>query len=136
MSGKKYKSPSVGKDVTGAQYLTELLMTRKYQKKNKTLPKRFWSDERYKKEWLLTIMKVNALFKTYEEKHVIRALVGPKGRFIYSLNYPGLDKIILECQKEDSLKEKSRIENKDVSNEKPIKKRGKKTTLSKLKELE
>ena len=84
----KYYSKYTERYCHCAQYLTELLMERKY----KTLPYKFWNDPKYKKEYIKTIVLLNRFIKKYSEEAVLNTFKMHED--IYSVYYPSFTKFI------------------------------------------
>lgn len=76
-------------------YLAKLMCKRQGKKKNIALSITFWNDSNWKLEFKTQIMAANRLMKIYPFE-VICSSVGGKNDWIYSLNYPGLKKILHE----------------------------------------
>ena len=134
----KYNSKySNGKQVSAAQYITEIICEH-YAKKNKLdLYYRFWTHKDWATFYRGQIGTANKLLKKYDCKAIIRALNNPKSARIYSLRAPHLIAII---ENEES---KLETENKDLTktydrkkDSKYQKSTGKKNIISKLKDLE
>lgn len=135
----KYQSPSTGDYCTAAQYITEILITRQAAKKGKKLPHKFWNVQPWKTQFRKQIFWVNGLLKTYSAEAVVAALNSKDGKYIYSTAFPKLDYLIeLEQAKIDKLKEdvKTVEINRASEDSSPRQSFGKKTQLSKLRELD
>jgi hypothetical protein len=99
MSGKKYPSKySNGKNVTAAQYITELICEKWAKKEKKDLHYRFWLTPEWEKYYRNQIPSAYALLKKFSDIAVIRALNNPKTEKIYSLRAPHLPAIIEQEQ--------------------------------------
>ena len=91
----KYPSKySNGKDVSAAQYISELVCERIAKKDNKDLHYRFWLNKEWEKEFKGQIFAANKLLKLFTDKAIINALLTDKGRKIYSLRAQHLIDII------------------------------------------
>jgi hypothetical protein len=92
---KKYPSKySNGKDVTAAQYITEMICERLAKKEKKDLHYRFWLSKEWEKQYKGQIGQANKLLKKYDAKDIINALLSKAGSKIYSLRAPHLCGII------------------------------------------
>lgn len=125
----KYQSPSTGEYCTPAQYITEILVTRK--NKDKNLPHKFWNIQPYKKQFSQTIFWVNKLLKKHDHRAVIAALNSKEGNWIYTA---GGERLLSLIHKEE-LKLK-RISEQEViekpKSSKPMKQFGKKSLINRL----
>ena len=94
-SSMKYPSKySNGKQVSAAQYITEIICEH-YAKKNKLdLYYRFWTSKNWSQFYRNQIASANKLIKQHSEDSVIRALNSEEARNIYSLRAPHLSDII------------------------------------------
>lgn len=100
MSIKKYPSKySNGKEVSAAQYITEMICERMAKKDNKDLHYRFWLNDEWEKYYKNQIASSYSLLKKYSDTAIIRALNNPKASKIYSLRAPHLPAIIEQEQK-------------------------------------
>jgi len=91
----KYPSRySNGKQVTAAQYITELICEKKAQKEGKDLPQTFWKIASWSGYFRQQIVVANGLLRLYSEKAIIKALKSQKAYNIFSLRAPHLDDII------------------------------------------
>jgi hypothetical protein len=92
---EKYLSKySNNKEVSAAQYITELICEKRAQQQKKDLHYRFWLS----KEWMIyyrnQIGSANKLLDKYSSKAIIFALKHDKAKNIYSLRAPHLIAII------------------------------------------
>lgn len=128
---------SNGKTVTAAQYITEIICENKAKINKQDLHYRFWTNKEWSKFYRDQIATANKLIDKYPEKAIINALKDVKASRIFSLRAPHLIPIIekeakiLDSQNTKISKTYDRSEAKKFDN--PIQK---KSTLSKLKELE
>ena len=137
---KKYISKySNGKEITAAQYITEIICEHWAKQNQKDLHYRFWStSEQWQKHYKNQITSANKLLKKYSDKAIIKALNDSKAYKIYSLRDPFLLPIIeyyekqLQENTESLTKEFVRKEQVKFSN----KKSGKKNIISRLKDLD
>lgn len=110
MSDKLYPSKySNGKQVTAAQYITEIICERKAQNTKKDLHYRFWTNKLWEKFYKDQIASAHKLLKKYSDTSIIRALNNSKAEKIYSLRAPFLIPIIEQEQ------QKLQNENKELS---------------------
>lgn len=138
MKQPKYISKySNNKEVTAAQYITEIICEHYAQKNKLDLHYRFWTHKTWSAYYRNQIGTANKLLKKYNCKAIIRALNNPKSSRIYSLRAPHLVAII------ESEEEKLSVENTDLNNSyerKTIKKiatnKNKKSIISKIKDLD
>jgi hypothetical protein len=135
---KKYPSKySNGKEVSAAQFITEIICEHKAKIDNKDLHYRFWTTPYWEKFYRNQISSAHKLLKKYEAKAVISALKLPESSQTYSLRSPFLTKLIEQESK------KILAQNNDFSLEidRKTKKQHKQTTIkrniiSKLEELD
>lgn len=100
MSNKKYPSKySNGKEVSAAQYITEIICEKKAKREKRDLHYRFWVNKEWAAFYRNQIASANKLVKAYNELAVIKALANPKAEKIYSLRAPHLIAIIEQEQK-------------------------------------
>lgn len=138
MSDQKYISKySNGKEVTAAQFITEMICE-KFAKLNKLdLHYRFWLSEKWQKHYKSQIPAANKLVKKYSPKAIIRALNDPQASKIFSLRAPHLPAIIerhekiLASQPKELSKTLERKEEVKFSKDS-----GKRNIISKLKDLD
>jgi len=110
MSDKSYPSKySNGKQITAAQYITEIICERKAKNTKKDLHYRFWTNKLWEKFYKDQIASAHKLLKKYEDTAIIRALNSDKAQKIYSLRAPFLIPIIEQEQ------QKLQNENKELS---------------------
>ena len=137
MNNKYISKYSNNKEVSAAQYITEIICEH-YAKKNKLdLHYRFWTHKDWASYYRNQIGSANKLLKKYDCKAIIRALNSPKSLKIYSLRAPHLIAIIEQEQ------EKLKSENTSLNNSYERKENNKymigktkKNIISKLKDLE
>lgn len=132
---KKYIN-SYGIKTTAANYITQILFERKAKQFKEVLPFSYWKQDPWRKQYQLTIIKVNALLKTYREDAIIYALTHGKGKKIYSIHCPWLDDLIQQREHELELLEQSeKVEHQIVEIEPPQKPFAKNNIINKLKDL-
>ena len=129
---------SNNKEVSAAQYITEIICEH-YAKKNKLdLHYMFWTHKKWSTYYKNQIGTANKLLQKYDCKAVIRALNNQQSSKIYSLRAPHLIAII------ESEQDKLSVENVNLNNSYDRKtenkyitgKSDKKNIISKLKDLE
>jgi len=95
MSKKKYPSKySNGKNVSAAQYITEIICEKKAKLNKQDLHYRFWVNKQWEKFYKDQIASANKLLKKYSDTAIVRALNSLKAQKIYSLRAPFLVPII------------------------------------------
>jgi methionine salvage enolase-phosphatase E1 len=100
MKQNKYLSRySNNKEVSAAQYITEIICEHLAKKDKKDLHYKFWTNPIWTKFYKSQIFSAHKLLKQYSAKAIIAALQTPKGVYIYSLRAPHLIQIIEEQQK-------------------------------------
>ncbi len=91
----KYPSKySNGKQVTAAQFITEIICERKANTTKEDLHYRFWIQKKWQTFYKNQIGSANKLLKNYPAKAIIKALNTETGKKIYSLRAPHLPAII------------------------------------------
>jgi hypothetical protein len=135
---KKYPSKySNGKDVSAAQYITEIICEKKAKREGKDLHYRFWVNKEWAVFYRNQIASANKLVKKHNELAIIKALNNPKTEKIYSLRAPHLIPIIEQEEKVLASKNQELSLNlqrkKDPSYTKP---KTRNNIISKLKDLE
>jgi len=134
----KYPSRySNGKEVSAAQYITELICENKAKIDRVDLGYRFWTNKRWERFYRDQIATANKLLSKYNEIAIIKAIKNTKSQKIYSLRAPHLIAIIKN--EEELVKEQNKkiINKYDRSEEKTFKQNvTTKNKLSRLKELE
>jgi hypothetical protein len=128
---------SNGKEVSAAQYITELICENKAKQEKKDLHYKFWTNTEWASYYRNQIATANKLCKSYNDQAIIRALKNPKAQKIYSLRAPHLISIIQQEQKLLESENTKLTQQYDRSAEKTYRtKDNKKSIISKLKELE
>lgn len=89
---------SNGKDVSAAQYITEIICEHKAQMNHIDLHYRFWVTKEWASYYRNQIGTANKLLKKYHPKAIIKALNDSKAAKIYSLRAPHLLAIIEHYQ--------------------------------------
>jgi len=90
---------SNGKEVSDAQYITEIICEKKAKREKKDLHYRFWLNKEWENFYKNQIGAAHKLLKKYKAKAIIRALKNPKTRNTYSLRAPLLSPVIESEQK-------------------------------------
>jgi len=80
--------------VTAAQYITELICEKEAQIEYKELPKKFWQIKKWANKYKYQIKHANRLLSKYPEQAIIKALLDPRTKRIFSLAHPILENII------------------------------------------
>jgi hypothetical protein len=136
---KKYISKySNNKEVSPAQYITEIICENKAKKDKKDLHYRFWLNKEWAYYFRNQIATANKLLQKYSDVAVVRALKSLNASRIYSLRAPHLLPIIEQEQKKlDSENKTLTIETKRVKNVKfGTSGTNKKNIFSKLKDID
>jgi Fe2+ or Zn2+ uptake regulation protein len=95
MMSKQYLSKySNGKEISAAQYITEIICEKKAKITNKDVHYRFWLTDEWEKYYKNQIPTAHKLLKKYSDTAIIRALQHDKAKKIYSLRAPHLIPII------------------------------------------
>lgn len=95
MSQKKYPSKySNGKEVSAAQYITELICEKMAKINKKDLHHKFWLNKEWATFYRNQIGSAYKLLKKYSDTAVVRGLNSPQAERIYSLRAPHLVPII------------------------------------------
>lgn len=89
---------SNNKEVTAAQFITEMICEHKAQRDKEDLHYRFWTHKKWSRFYRNQIATANKLVKKYDAMAIVKALKDPKAKNIYSLRAPFLDNIIAEHQ--------------------------------------
>lgn len=99
MSDRKYISKySNNKEVSAAQYITEMICEHKAKNEKKDLHYRFWLNPIWSRFYRNQIASANKLVQKYDDRAIVRALKNDKASKIYSLRAPHLVSIIEEEQ--------------------------------------
>lgn len=136
---KKYPSKySNGKDVSAAQYITEMVCERKAKHLKKDLHYRFWLNKEWASFYKDQIGSAYKLLKKYSELAVIRALGSPKAERIYSLRAPHFPAMIEQEQKKLDSQQTTQTQKIDRNSDciGKTNKVAKKTSINLLKEID
>ena len=136
---KKYPSKySNGKNITAAQYITEIICENRAKILKKDLHYRFWVSKEWSKYYRNQIGSANKLLEKYTDTAIVKALKNPAASKIYSLRAPHLipmiekEQTILESQNQTLLLQINRKSEPSFG----INSVSNKSILSKLKELD
>jgi len=135
---KKYLSKySNGKEVSAAQFITEIICENKAKIEGKDLHYRFWTTDYWSRFYRNQITTANKLIQTYDPSGIISALKLPQCSKTYSLRSPFLLKLIKEeCKRLESQNDNFSLDI-DRNQDKTYKRTNKKyNILSKLEELD
>jgi hypothetical protein len=137
MSDKYPSKYSNGKQVSAAQFITEIICERKAQMNREDLHYRFWVHKAWASFYRNQIGSAHKLLKQFSAKAIIRALNTDTGRRIYSLRAPHLLDIIRK--EEEILQSENTNFTLDINRKEDIsynKHQSKKNIISKLKDLD
>jgi hypothetical protein len=90
---------SNNKEVSPAQYITELICEKKAKINKEDLHYRFWISKKWSMFFRNQIATANKLLSQYNSKAIIQALLDKKAEKIFSLRAPHLLAIIEEKEK-------------------------------------
>jgi hypothetical protein len=135
----KYPSRySNGKEVSAAQYITEIICEKKAKMDKEDLHYRFWTNKKWSRFFRDQIATANKLIDEFGEKAIIRALNNSKTDRIYSLRAPHLKDIILEqksvLEQENTELSQNLVRKEDVVYRSNV--GNKKSILSKLEDID
>lgn len=133
----KYKHKSTGDHCTCAQYIAEILCTRKSEYENVgSLPYKFWNTKKWKWTFQKQVIEANKLIKKHGESAVVRAVESlPR---VFSLRHPLVNPEI-EKQKQliktQESKERKVVE---IKENPTVRKKsfGKKSIFNKIKDIQ
>ena len=133
----KYFSPTTHEECTAAQLIAEIIITRKYKKKKKSLPFKFWNDPLYKAEFVKEIIAANTLLKVYNEIAVVNAVLRKDTEWMTSLRIKKWKEFIDEEQEKIDLNEKQSQKSTDIviSSTDTMQKNTTKSRLDRLKDF-
>jgi predicted component of viral defense system (DUF524 family) len=137
MTNKYISKYSNGKEVSAAQYITEIICEKRAKQNKEDLHFRFWINKKWSAFFRNQIGTANKLLQKYKPNAIIRALKDKQAEKIYSLRAPFLLPIIERYEKaiESENQELTKIyERKD--NVKFGKSTNKKNIISKLRGLD
>lgn len=137
MTNKYISKYSNGKEVTPAQYITEIICEKRAKQNNEDLHFRFWLNKKWSLFYRNQIATANKLVEKYNPAAIIRALNDKKAQKIYSLRAPFLVPIIEQHQK--ILEAENQRLSKEYKRQEDIKfgkKTSRKNIISKLKDID
>lgn len=137
MSDKYLSKYSNNKEVTAAQYITEIICERKALIDKDDLHYKFWMQKKWQIFYKNQIGSAHKLLKKYTAKAIIKALQSDKGKKIYSLRAPHLIPIIE--QQQTLIDQENVVFTKNINRKTDIiykKNTNKNNILSKLKDLD
>ena len=118
MTDRYLSKYSNGKQVSEAQYITELICENKAQRDKTDLHYRFWTTPKWSLFYRNQIGSANQILLKYEGKCIIKALRSPEGQKIFSFRAPHLPalietyRLIIQEENHDLTIELNRKENK------------------------
>lgn len=130
---------SNGKNVSAAQFITEIICENKAIREKKDLHYKFWTNNEWSKFYKSQIASAHKLLQKYSPSAIIKALKDTKARNIYSLRAPHLIPIIEQEQlKADNQKDisKNYDDSRKLHNAQFRKNNQTKNIISKLKDLD
>jgi hypothetical protein len=135
----KYKHKSTGDYCTCAAYVAEILCANNAQHQNKgSLPYKFWNIKPWDWTFKKQVILARKFIKKYSEEALVKAVSSPEFSRTFSLNSPRAEAIVRkyhEIIKSQAAKEAQVLD--VIENAKTSKKKfGKKSGLSKLREIE
>lgn len=138
MNQNKYISKySNNKEVSAAQYITEIICEKKAKVFKLDLHYRFWTNKEWSAFYRNQIGTANKLLQQYSSKAIINALKNPQASKIYSLRAPTLQSIIKDeeqiLQQQSMQLKQQYIRKQDT---KFAQNKNKKNIISKIKDLE
>lgn len=110
---------SNNKEVSAAQYITELICEKKAKLDKTDLHYRFWLSKKWSMFFRNQIATANKLLTQYSAKAIVNALLDSRADKIFSLRAPHLSPIIDE--KEEQLKSESQTFSKAIDRKADIK---------------
>lgn len=128
---------SNNKEVTAAQFITEIICEKKAQLNKEDLHYRFWTTKKWSVFYRNQIATANKLVKQYNPIAIVKALKSPQTKFLYSLRAPSLKQIIQH--EEEILNSQNKEFSKTVErkmNTEYKRPNTNKNTISKLKEID
>lgn len=131
---------SNNKEVSAAQYITELICEKKAKITKVDLHYRFWTNKKWSQFYRSQINTANKLVKQFDPVSIVKALSDDRTQKIYSLRAPTLHPIIEEyhklfLQRKESSTENSIVIERNIQTKsrQPI---FKQNVLSKIRDLE
>jgi hypothetical protein len=138
MNNKFPSRYSNGKQVSAAQYITELICENKAKLNKEDLHYKFWTTPKWEQYYRNQIASANKLVKKYNCLAIVKALKDTRASKIYSLRAPHLVAIIEEHQKVIDSSNKNFTIDIDRQSNKTFKKDKSKTKniISRIKEID
>jgi hypothetical protein len=127
---------SNGKEVSEAQYITEMICENKARMTGQDLHYRFWLNKSWEQFFKSQIFSANKLLSKYKSKAIINAIKNPKAKNTYSLRSPFLLTLIKNEEKILESKVDKFSKPIDRNNKTFQKEKVKKGLLSRIKEIE
>jgi ribosomal protein S25 len=88
------------KEVSSAQYITEIICEQKAKINKEDLHYKFWTSKKWAAFFRNQIATAHKLLKQYSAKAIIKALLSDKGQKIFSLRAPHLIAMIEQAEQE------------------------------------
>ena len=137
MNNKFPSRYSNGKQVSAAQYITELICENKAKINKEDLSYKFWTTPKWEKYYRNQISSANKLIEKYNPLAIVKALKDSKAERIYSLRAPHLVAIIEKYQEEiDAMNKSFTLEIDRQTNKTYKKDKIQKNIISKIKEID
>lgn len=137
MNNKFPSRYSNGKQVSAAQYITELICENKAKINKEDLSYKFWTTPKWEKYYRNQISSANKLIEKYNPLAIVKALKDSKAERIYSLRAPHLVAIIERYQEEiDAMNKSFTLEIDRQTNKTYKKDKIQKNIISKIKEID
>lgn len=137
MNNKFPSRYSNGKQVSAAQYITELICENKAKINKEDLSYKFWTTPKWEKYYRNQISSANKLIKKYNPLAIVKALKDSKAERIYSLRAPHLLAIIEKYQEQiDAMNKSFTLEIDRQTNKTYKKDKIQKNIISKIKEID
>lgn len=137
MNNKFPSRYSNGKQVSAAQYITELICENKAKINKEDLSYKFWTTPKWEKYYKNQISSANKLIKKYNPLAIVKALKDSKAERIYSLRAPHLLAIIEKYQEQiDAMNKSFTLEIDRQTNKTYKKDKIQKNIISKIKEID
>jgi hypothetical protein len=137
MNNKFPSRYSNGKQVSAAQYITELICENKAKINKEDLSYKFWTTPKWEKYYRNQISSANKLIEKYNPLAIVKALKDSKAERIYSLRAPHLVAIIEKYQEEiDAMNKSFTLEIDRQTNKTYKKDKVQKNIISKIKEID
>lgn len=129
---------SNNKEVSAAQYITEIICEKKAKIDKKDLHYKFWLNKEWASFYRNQISTANKLVKKYNPVAIVKALQDTKTAYTYSLRAPRLISIIEQYEKILAAQNQQLSKSIDRSQAKTFKKNTKQkpNVLSKLKDID